>query len=257
MDLGIAGRVALVTGGSRGLGRHAALALAREGARVAICARGSERLAETAKELEQFSERPVAVSADITNKADTHRLVETVVADLGPVEILVNNAGGSRGSTLERTSDADLREGFELNLFGGLELIRLVAPEMRARGWGRIINIASIYGREHGGSFAYMTAKSALISATKHLAMEMASDGVLVNSVAPGSILFEGGSWERFVQNSPAEQVESFIANNFPMGKFGWPEAIGDTVAFLASERASLITGACLNVDGGQSKSLI
>lgn len=257
MDLGITNRVALVTGGSRGLGKHAALALAREGARVAICARGADTLEQAAAEIKQTGATVLPVPADITDPADARRLVETVTAELGPVDILANNAGGSRGSTLLNTSDEDLREAFELNLFGGLELIRLVAPGMRERQWGRIINVASIWGREHGGTFAYMSAKSAVISATKHLALEFAADNVLVNSIAPGSILFEGGGWDRFVKNSSEEQVAAFIQHNLPMGKFGWPEAVGDLVAFLASERASLITGACINIDGGQTKSLI
>lgn len=257
MDLGIKNRVALVTGGSRGLGRQAALSLAREGASVAICARGADRLEATLEELKSLGSPAVAATADVTDTESLRTLVERVTSELGPIDILVNNAGGSKGTTLQATSDEDLRAAFELNLFGGLELIRQVAPAMRSNGWGRIINIASIYGREHGGTFAYMTAKSALISATKHLALEMAKDGVLVNSIAPGSILFEGGGWERFVESNTEEHVAAFIANNLPMGKFGWPEAVGDLVAYLASEQAGLITGTCINIDGGQGKSLI
>ena len=124
------------------------------------------------------------------------------------------------------------------------------------RGWGRIINIASIYGREYGGSAPYMAAKAALIAATKHTAINLAKTGVTANCIAPGSIKHEKGSWEKFVNNNNEATVNNFIENNLPMGDFGYPEAVGDTVAFLASENSKMILGTCLNVDGGQSNSL-
>jgi 3-oxoacyl-[acyl-carrier protein] reductase len=174
------------------------------------------------------------------------------------VDILVNNVGGRRGGqSLEDTTEQDFLDALMLNLFSAIRLTRLALPEMRRRRWGRIINIASIWGREYGGTIAYMTAKAALIAFTKGLARQVAKDNVLVNSVAPGSILFPGGGWDRFIRTNPPEVVEEFIARNLPMGRFGWPEPVGDLVAFLASERASLITGACINIDGGQSYSLI
>ena len=148
------------------------------------------------------------------------------------------------------------REGMEVNLFSAVELVALTLPYMRAQRWGRIISISSIYGREYGGSVDYMTAKAGLIAFSKHLALNLAKENVLVNCIAPGSIDFPGSTWDRFQQNNPPEVVDEFIARNLPAGKFGWPEPIGETVAFLASERADLITGTCLNVDGGQSRSL-
>ena len=256
MDLGIKDRVALVTGASRGLGRESALALGREGVKVAICARTEGPLAGVVEELKSNGTDAVGVAGDITDAGDTERLYKEVVDALGPVDILVNNVGGSRGRTIDDVTPEQLTETFDLNVFGALRLVKLVLPDMRAKRWGRIINVASIYGREFGGGLAYMTAKSALIGMTKHLAISLAKDGVLVNSVAPGSIDAPGGTWERFQQQQPPEVVKEFIDRNLPMGKFGWPEPVGDTVAFLASERASLITGACINIDGGQSKSL-
>ena len=128
---------------------------------------------------------------------------------------------------------------------------------MKDRRWGRIVNIASIWGREYGGGLGYMTAKAALIAFSKHMALSLASYNVLVNTLAPGSIQFPGGNWDRFVNGNPPEVVEAFIAHQLPMGKFGWPEPVGAMVAFLCSEKADLITGASINVDGGQSKSLI
>ena len=149
------------------------------------------------------------------------------------------------------------REGMEFNLMSPVELIALVLPHMREQRWGRIINISSIYGREYGGSIDYMTGKAALIAFSKHLALNLVPENVLVNCIAPGSIDFPGSTWDRFQKNSTPEQVKQFIDRNLPAGKFGWPEPIGDTVAFLASENANLITGTCLNVDGGQSRSLL
>lgn len=257
MDLGIRGRVALVTGGSRGLGRQSALSLAREGVDVAICARSRENLAAADKELRAFGVRTAALQADLSEQGAPSRLVGDVEKALGPIDILVNNVGGSLGtSDVLKSSEADFQKVFEVNLWASLRLIHLVAPGMQLRKWGRIVNIASIYGREYGGSGPYMAAKASLIATSKHLAMTLAKDGVCVNCVAPGSILHQGGGWETFVNTRPKAVVDEFISRNLPMGRFGWPEPIGDTVAFLASERAGLIVGACINVDGGQSHNL-
>jgi 3-oxoacyl-[acyl-carrier protein] reductase len=257
MDLGIKGKNALVTGGSRGLGRQAALALAREGVNVAICARGEEKLNETAAELRKLGVKVAAATADLGKEDSAERLFKQVEASLGPVDILVNNVGGSMGtSDLLRSSVDDFQNVMEVNLWSAVRLMKLALPGMQQRKWGRVINIASIYGRESGGTAPYMTAKAAMIAATKHAALTVAKDGVTVNSIAPGSILFPGGSWERFMKNNSKETVDEFIARNLPMGKFGWPEPIGATVAFLASKQADLIVGASINVDGGQSHNL-
>lgn len=256
MDLGIAGKVALVTGGSRGLGRFSALALAREGAQVAICARSEERLNATVEELRALTSS-VGVVADMASADGPQAVFDATISELGPVDILVNNVGGSTGRDALSTSDEEWYNAFDTNIMGAIRLMRLVVPGMTNRSWGRIVNISSIFGREHGGRATYMTAKAGLIALTKHMALDLAKEGVLVNSVAPGSITFAGGNWERFQTDQPPEVVEEFIARNLPMGKFGWPEPIADTVAFLCSERASLITGATINVDGGQSHSLI
>ena len=151
------------------------------------------------------------------------------------------------------SSEGDFQKVFDLNLWATVRLMKLAAPGMKDRGWGRIVNIASIFGREHGGTAPYMAAKASVIAVTKHLALELAPTGVCVNSIAPGSIKHDQGSWERFVDNNSTEVVDEFISRIMPMGKFGWPEPIGDLAAFLASERADLITGACIVADGGQS----
>ena len=258
MDLGIEGKVALVTGGSRGLGKQCALSLAREGVNVAICGRTETSIDGTVSELRSLGVDSIGVVADVSDVSAMESLHRQVVDGLGPMDILVNNVGGSRsrGDILE-VSLEDFKGTFDLNLFGGFQLMKLAIPHMKDQRWGRIINIASIWGREHGGALSYMSAKAALIGATKHAGLTLAPHGILVNSIAPGSIAHEGGSWERYQNENPPEVVSDFIEQNLPMGKFGWPEPVGDVVAFLASERASLITGACIVVDGGQSHSMI
>ncbi len=257
MDLGIKGKNALITGGSRGLGRQSAISLAREGVNVAICARGQEKLDQTAVELRRSGANVIAINADMSVPEAAAIVFDRAESELGPIDILVNNVGGSLGtSDALVTSEEDFQAVFDVNLWSSLRLMKLAAPGMRARGWGRIVNIASIWGREHGGGAPYMAAKASLIAVTKHLALQLAADGICVNSVAPGSIEFPGGGWERFRNANTPEDVAAFLKWNLPAGKFGYPEPVGDTVAFLSSENASWIMGACINVDGGQSKSL-
>jgi 3-oxoacyl-[acyl-carrier protein] reductase len=258
MDLALQGKVAMITGGSHGLGKQAADSLAREGCKVAICARGQENLDATVAELTTKGYEVLAVQADVMKQEDLKNFHDQTVKAFGEVDILVNNAGGRKGTAdFQETGVATFREGMEFNFMSAVELIYLVLPHMREQKWGRVISISSIYGREYGGSVDYMTGKAALIAFSKHLALNLMKENVLVNCIAPGSIDFPGSSWDRFQQNSTPEQIADFIDRNLPAGKFGWPEPIGDTVAFLASENASMITGTCLNVDGGQSRSLI
>ena len=258
MELGIEGRVALVTGGSRGLGRQSALALCSEGCRVAICARGTEGLDEAVAEMKGLGYDVVGIQADVATADGAEKFYRESVEAYGQVDIIINNVGGTRGGRdFESTTDQDWLDTLELNLLSAVRLTRLGLPGMKERRWGRIVNIASIWGREYGGGLTYMTAKAALIAFSKHMALSLAPYNVLVNTIAPGSIQFPGGSWERFVNNNTPEAVQEFIARQLPMGKFGWPEPVGATVAFLCSERANLVTGASINVDGGQSRSLI
>lgn len=256
MDLGLHGKVALVTGGSRGIGRAIVLDLAREGCHVAFSARGEAALRATEQEVAQLGAQALAVPADMTNTADIERLVSKTVERFGSVDILVNNVGGSRGGQSWDTPDEDWAEVLYLNLFAAVRTTRLVIPLMRQRGWGRIISITSIYGREAGGAMTYNAVKASMNSWSKALAKQLAKDGILVNVVAPGSVLFPGGVWERRQQENPAF-IEHFVRTEMPLGRFGRPEEISAMVTFLASERASLMTGACINVDGCQSRSII
>ncbi len=258
MDLGLNNRVALVTGASRGLGKAVAEGLGREGCRLVICARGEEQLRQAENDLAAADVDVLALQADITDRAAAQQLTQAAVERFGRIDILVGSAGGNRRKPFAETTDEDWLELLELNLVSHLRVARQVIPEMRRTGGGSIVFISSIFGREAGGAglSIYNTTKSALISAAKIMAVELAGEAIRVNTVAPGSIRFPGGSWDRRVKEKP-EEMREFVADNIPMGRFGRAKEIADVVTFLVSERASLVTGACINADGGQSRSLI
>ena len=258
MDLALKGRIAVVTGSSRGLGLASAAALVREGALVTICARQQERLNAAAAELIGASgaESVLAVQADLATAAGIEEVLARTVQRFGGLDILVNNVGLARGTTIVDTSDADWQEAFDQTLYPAIRSSRLAVPHMRRRGGGVIIMIASIWGRESGGRMTYNAVKAAEISLAKSMAQQLARDNIRVNSVAPGSILFPGGSWHRRQQEDPAGLAD-FVMRELPFGRFGRPEEVGAVVAFLASARASWISGASVPVDGCQSRSLI
>ena len=258
MDLQLAGKVALVTGSSRGLGLASAMALAGEGCRVCICARGAERLAGAAEALEQRASEPgrvLAVQADLTDPDDIAMLVQRTADTFGRLDVLVNNVGRAAGGGLLEATDDDWRNAFDDTLYPAIRASRLAVPHMQSAGGGAIIMIASIWGRESGGRMTYNAVKAAEISLAKALAQQLAGDSIRVNSVAPGSISFPGGSWHRRQQEDP-EGMAEFVRDNLPLGRFGRAEEVGEVVAFLASPRASWISGASITVDGCQSRSL-
>lgn len=256
MDLGLQGKVAIVTGASRGVGKAIAQALAVEGCRLAIVARGRKVLEETGEELLKGGAETLAIVADLTVAQDIERIVQATMERFGRIDILVHNAGGARGQNIFDTSDEDWQEALALNILALTRLVKLVAPIMSQQGEGRIITISSIFGREAGGRTAYNSLKAALISLTKSLARQLAPNNILVNSVAPGSLMFPGSSWDRRLQ-ADSERIAEFVKSDLPLGRFGKPEEVAAVVAFLASSQASLVSGACIPVDGAQSHSNI
>ncbi len=257
MDLGLTGRVALITGGSEGIGRATARALAREGARVAICARRPDVLAQAAAAIKaETGAEVLAVPGDVTRAEEIERVVTAVTRELGTITVLVNNAGTSAAAPFESVDDAAWQADLDLKLMAAVRTTRLVVPGMKAAGGGRIVNVTNIGAKQPGPSSLPTTvSRAAGIALTKAMSKDLARYNIRVNAVCIG--LIKSAQIERMARRRfpdlPLEQAWARMAEGIPLGRVGEAEEAADVITFLLSDRASYVTGTAVNIDGGTS----
>lgn len=258
MDLGLSGKRALITGGSHGIGLAVAEVLAAEGCHVAICSRGQERLDRAERALQAHKVEVLALPCDVLVPEDIARTTDTLLERWGGVDILVNNVGGGGRwgkPTVEDTDERVWLEVFEKNAMAAVRFTTRLLPVMRQRKWGRVITVTSRYGREGGGRPWFNMAKAAQTSMMKTMGImsDLVRDGVTFNSVAPGGIWIEDTGWEAEQARDP-EAFRRKMEAEFPLGRLGTTKEVAAVVAFLCSSQASLVTGAAIAVDGGESR---
>ncbi|MFC1594569.1 SDR family NAD(P)-dependent oxidoreductase [Candidatus Omnitrophota bacterium] len=258
MDLELKGKYALVTGGSRGIGRSIALALADEGCNVAICARNKDRLSKTADEIQAKKVECVSVAADAMKKKDIDNVIKNVVGSWGKITILVNNVGGGGrwGKEIaEDTEDQVWEDVYAKNAMAAVRFTKAVIPCMMKEKWGRVVTVASVHGKEAGGRPWFTMAKAAEISLMKTLAMDAryARNNITFNSVAPGAVMIPDTGWDTLQKENP-DEFKRYV-QQLPLGRLGTPQEVASLVTFLCSCQARLINGACIAVDGGESNS--
>lgn len=253
MDLNLKDKVALITGGSKGIGRAIALELAKEGCNIGICARGAAQLNETIEKLLICGIKAHGVIADVTEPSQVENFVQDCANTLGGIDYLVGNTGGVKGGSLLESTPFDWQQTFELNLFHCVNAIRAAVPFMQQRGGGSIVLISSISGKKPSPRAQYGCAKAAQIYLAQSLAYELAPYLIRVNSLSPGSTYFPGGGWDTFKQAN-LDWFAEFERRDFPFNRLAMPEEIASVVAFLLSSRANWINGADIPVDGAQLK---
>ncbi|MCJ7617032.1 MAG: SDR family oxidoreductase [Desulfobacterales bacterium] len=261
MNLGLKGRNALVSGGTHGIGRAIALALAEEGCNVAVFSRNSERVEKTKQEIDTKGVDCISMQADVMRESDIKKVIDAIIEKWGTIHIVINNVGGGGrwGSEIvEQTKEEVWQEVYDKNVLSAIRLTMWAIPFMRNQKWGRVVTITSIFGREAGGRPWFSMAKTAQTSFMKALAKKhyLTEDGITFNSVAPGAIMIPDTGWEKMVKENPKE-AEEFVRRELPLGRLGTPEEIASVVAFICSEQATLLNGASIPVDGGQSKRIL
>ena len=249
MNLGLSGKNAVVTGASKGIGKSIALALAGEGANLAICSRGEEALRSAESEIMEKGVKVFASTCDVGNRDSVNGFLESARNKLGSIDILVNNVSAIRFGD----EDIDWEISVNIDLMGSVWATRKVIPWMMEAGGGSILFISSISALEAGSPPSYAAMKAAIISYSKTLAVDLASKHIRVNTIAPGSIEFDGGVWDMVKQNN--RPLYDMVLGGIPSGRMGTPGEVGDVAAFVVSPRASWLTGTCISVDGGQHHS--
>lgn len=249
MNLGLSGKNAVIVGASKGIGKSIALALAAEGANLAICSRGEVALRATETEIKQKGVKVFASTCDVGNHTSLDEFLETAKSNLGSIDILVNNVSALRFGD----EDIDWEISVNIDLMGSAWATRKVVPWMIESGGGSILFISSISALEAGSPPSYAAMKAAIISYSKTMAVQLGPKNIRVNTIAPGSIEFEGGVWDMIKQHN--RPLYDMAHASIPLGRMGRPDEVGDVAAFVVSPRASWITGACISVDGGQHRS--
>ena len=259
MDLGLAGRVALVTAASKGMGKASAMGLAAEGARVVMCARTESDLKTAAEEIRAKTKADVlAVPADVTKKDDVTALVDRAVKTYGHVDILVANAGGPPRGYFEDMTDEQWQGAFDVSLLSVVRLVRGVLPSMKARRWGRILTIQSVSVKQPIPELLLSNAvRPGVAGMMKTLAGQLGKDGITVNTVCPGKIMTDRFLGGQKISGLSREDYLARAVEDVPVGRIGTPEEFANVIVFLASERASYVTGVAVQVDGGLVRGLL
>ncbi len=260
MDLGLSGKYALVTGGTHGIGKSIALGLAEEGCNIAICSRDLERVKKTITEIKGKGVEVIGIRADVTSKKDAAKVMAKIIDKWKTIHILVNNVGGGGRwgqENIEATEENVWKEVYDKNVLSAIRFTNLALPYMRQQKWGRVVTITSLYGKEIGGRPWFNVAKVAQTVLMKNLSLkkDLVRLGITFNSIAPGCIMIPDTGWDKEQKSDPTG-FKKMVDEKFPLGRLGTPEEVASIVVFACSERASLLNGASIPVDGGESKNL-